>query len=396
MNIEPDNNLNDNNNLNNTNNNGGDFRSVPYNMMVLYIFVIALSVSIVIATIMITYRYFYGPDDSEDYQTSYTEDGRSELLEDEDETEEPLSNAISINGVYVEGYTNETQNSINLVVIDENTIANTVDNNIENNVVTDTNTTSQNTTEINTTVPEVAELPKEVILKKHNYNNVLANLLPKYTKDTKAKVKGVYYSDEKQVFLTFDDGPSKVTPEILDVLKKYNVKATFFVMGRNVDLNPEITKRAYQEGHYIANHSYSHEYSKVYSSVRSVIDEYNKTEKAIQNAIGVSNYHSYLFRFPGGSSGGHYDTLKTKAKAMLDKVGVAYTNWNCMTGDAEGENTVDKQLKTLYETAEDETSLVILMHDASDKKVTVETLPKIIEHYQSLGYEFKTYYEIMK
>lgn len=386
--MEPDNNLNGNGNNN-------DFRSVPYNMVVLYIFVIALSVSIVIATIMITYRYFYGPDDTEDYQSSYTEDGRSELLEEDIEPVEPIQNAIAINGVLVEGYTNEIQNDandVNVAAIDQNVITNDVENNTlvidENQIINDTNNI----------VPEqqIVEQPKPTILKKHNYSEILANLLPKYTEDTKSKVKGVYSSDEKQVFLTFDDGPSKLTPEILDILKKYNVKATFFVMGRNVDLHPEITKRAYMEGHFIANHSYTHEYSQVYASVQSVMNEYNRTEKAIQNAIGISNYHSYLFRFPGGSSGGHYDSLKSKAREMLDKAGVAYTNWNCMTGDAEGKKTVESQLKTLYETAGDETSLVILMHDASDKDATVQALPSIIEHYQGLGYEFKTYYEIMK
>jgi len=391
--MEPENN---NNNLpdNSSSGNNNEFKNVPGNMIIFYVFVIILSVSIVVATILITYRYFYGPDDSEDYQSAYTEDGRSELLEGNNIETVETQNAISINGMYVDGYTNEleTTNEINIVILDENLIGNNVQNVVVNNVE---DNTLVNETVANNTVQEEVAVKKESLLKKHDFNVVLTNLMPKYTKDTKSKVKGVYSSDEKQIFLTFDDGPSKLTPEILDILKQYNVKATFFVMGRNVDLHPEITKRAYEEGHFIANHSYTHEYSKLYSSVQNVVNEYNRTEKAIQDAIGVSAYHSYLFRFPGGSSGGHYDSLKARARETLDKLGVAYTNWNCMTGDAEGKNTVEAQLKTLYETAEDETSLVILMHDASDKKATVETLPKIIEHYQALGYEFKTYYEIM-
>src|SRR5699024_2159985 len=115
-----------------------------------------------------------------------------------------------------------------------------------------------------------------------NFDKSLASLLPKYTEETKSKVKGVYSSDEKQVFLTFDDGPSNITNEVLDVLKKYNIKATFFVLGSNVDLKPEITKRAYEEGHYIANHGYTHKYSSIYANPRNVIEEYDKTEKSIQ------------------------------------------------------------------------------------------------------------------
>lgn len=366
--------------------------------IVFYVLVVLLSIAIIISTILISYRYFYGPAGSDDYVASGYGNGRSELLNQNSEIPEEIvpQNSLSIGGSTVDGY--ETQNTIsntvtsngmNLAVVQNYTVPEQQAPIIEQNTVVD------NSNNTNTVVPEQV-VTEEKELPKHDFDKNLAALLPKYDETTQSKVRGIYSSDEKQIFLTFDDGPSKVTEQILDILEKYNVKATFFVLGSNVDLNPEIAKRAYQEGHYIANHGYTHKYSSIYADPRNVLAEYEKTEAAIQNAIGVKNYNSYLFRFPGGSSGGYYATVKAKARELLDNSNVAYTNWNCLTGDSEGENTVQKQLDRLYESAGDSASLVVLMHDAGDKKVTVEALPKIIEHYQSLGYEFKTYYDIMK
>ena len=99
-------------------------------------------------------------------------------------------------------------------------------------------------------------------------------------------VDDIYNGEEgKRVFLTFDDGPSiSVTPHILDTLKKYNIKATFFVLGNRVSDNAELIKREYNEGHYIANHGYSHRYDKIYASSKNVLKEYNKTEQEIKKA----------------------------------------------------------------------------------------------------------------
>ncbi len=105
-------------------------------------------------------------------------------------------------------------------------------------------------------------------------------------------------------FLTFDDGPSStVTPKILDTLKQENIKATFFVLGTMVKSNSDILKREQEEGHYIANHGYSHVYNKVYANENKPLEEYNKTNKLIQEALGDISYQTNVFRFPGGSVG---------------------------------------------------------------------------------------------
>lgn len=221
--------------------------------------------------------------------------------------------------------------------------------------------------------------------------------LPELTEKGKENMAKIYKSDKKRVFLTFDDGPSKaVTIPILDLLKQENIKATFFVLGSRVELYPDIVKREYEEGHYIANHGYSHMYSQIYSSVQSVLDEYNKTNDAVRSAIGVKEYNSHLFRFPGGVPGGRYAQLKKEAVAELDKNNIAHVDWNALTGDAEGKTSVNELIEELQKTMGEKNSLVILMHDAGNKKTTYEALPTVISMLREKGYEFKSFYDIIK
>ena len=211
------------------------------------------------------------------------------------------------------------------------------------------------------------------------------------------QIKNIYNGEEgKRVFLTFDDGPSEtVTPKILEILDKYDIKATFFVLGCNVKSHPEIVKQAYEAGHYIANHGYSHKYSKIYKDSNSVIDEYNKTEQAIREAIGDANYSSHLFRFPGGSYGGPYEDIKKKARKQLNNEGIAYLDWSALTYDAEGADTKEEIINNLKETLNGWDNVVILMHDAPDKKITYQTLEDVIKYLQEKGYAFKNIYDLM-
>lgn len=230
----------------------------------------------------------------------------------------------------------------------------------------------------------------------HDIESLKASLiLPQFNENGYNEVRDIYFSEEKQVYLTFDDGPSKsVTPQILDILKENDVKATFFVLGARVDLYPETLKRAFEEGHYIANHGYSHKYSKIYENKDTVFQEYVECENSIRNAIGNPDFNSYLFRFPGGSSGGKYEDIKAEAREHFRNYGIAYTNWNCLTGDAEGKDTKEECIQEFLNTKEGRTSLVLLMHDSNDKTQTVEALPEIIQHLKNEGYTFKTFYEI--
>ena len=220
---------------------------------------------------------------------------------------------------------------------------------------------------------------------------------PVLTDEGRKNIENIYKSDKKVAYLTFDDGPSPVTESILDTLKQEKVKATFFVLGSNIDYRKEMVKRMYDEGHYVANHGYSHVYSKIYASPEAVLEEYNKTNEKIRDAIGNPEYNSHLFRFPGGLPGGKYAALKQEAKELLNQNDIVHVDWNTLNGDAETNDlSPEFELQRLSETVGEKNSIVVLMHDAAHKSVTAETLPQIIAALREKGYEFKNFYSIIK
>ena len=246
-------------------------------------------------------------------------------------------------------------------------------------------------------IDENVEPVQRISLVPHDIAKLTEKQIPVFNENGIQEIKDIYLSEEKQVYLTFDDGPSKdITPQILDILKQYDVKATFFVLGARVELYPETLKREYDEGHYIANHGYSHIYSKIYTSADTTFEEYAQTEQCIKNALGNQDYNTYLFRFPGGSSGGRYEKRKAEARELFNSYGIAFTNWNCLTGDAENKTTKEACFNELIRTKGDQNSLIVLMHDANDKQQTVDALPEIIEYFKNEGYTFKNFYEIFK
>ena len=221
--------------------------------------------------------------------------------------------------------------------------------------------------------------------------------IPKLTEQGKENIKNIYHTDKKVAYLTFDDGPSNNTHQILDILKQNNIKATFFVLGSQVEIFPETTNRIYNEGHYIANHGYSHKYSEIYQSPEQVLNEFNQCNQIVAKTINVPEYNSHLFRFPGGSVGGKYAELKKQAITVLEQNNILHIDWNALTGDSEKVNPTEEYLMdNLQKTTEGKNSLVILMHDAQAKKITTETLPKVIEYLQQQGYSFESFYYIIK
>lgn len=238
---------------------------------------------------------------------------------------------------------------------------------------------------------------KEQQKKKEEEEKAKQAKIPKLTEEGKNNVDNIYKSDTKRAFLTFDDGPSEVTNQILDTLKQEKVKATFFVLGSNVKTLPNVVKRIYDEGHYIANHGYSHVYSKIYASPQTVLDEFNQCNDAVKEAIQVPEYNSHLFRFPGGLAGGKYATIKNEANELLKQNEVMHVDWNSLTGDAETNNlSIEFELQRLRETSEGKNSLIILMHDAQAKKTTADALPNIIAYLKEQGYKFESFYNIIK
>lgn len=193
--------------------------------------------------------------------------------------------------------------------------------------------------------------------------------------------------NKKEVFITFDDGPTKgITSEILDILKKYNVKATFFVIGKMADKNSDLLIREKNEGHYIANHSFSHDYKYLYSSPVNFVEDISKADAELKKIL--PGYSSKLIRFPGGSFGKEREDYRQAITAA----GYHYVDWNAINGDAEGDGKLpaDKLLERLKQTSQGKDHVVVLMHDAPLKQATVQALPKILEYFKANGYMFKT------
>ena len=221
--------------------------------------------------------------------------------------------------------------------------------------------------------------------------------LPQLTEQGKNNLANIYNSETKRVFLTFDDGPSKsVTIPILDILKRENIKATFFLLGSRVDLYPEIVKRQYDEGHYLASHGYSHVYAQIYNSPYSVLDEYNKCLTSIRNAIGTNEFNPHLFRFPGGYKGGKYFPIKEQAAVLLEQNGILNIDWNALTADSAGAKTTEEFIAELEKEVPKYNSVVVLMHDAGTKQATADALPTIIQYFKDRGFVFENFYSIIK
>lgn len=203
---------------------------------------------------------------------------------------------------------------------------------------------------------------------------------------------------KKRCYLTFDDGPTEnITPQILDVLRRYNVKATFFEVGSLIKANPDVARRVYEEGHLIANHSNGHNYEKLYASTESFINEINECYEIIKSVTGEAEPFK-LIRFPGGSyksSADSYSPVKQECKTVLKENGFYYCDWNSLTGDAEGKKkNASELLAYLKQNLDTSESTVVLMHDAAAKQNTADALASVIEYLMSEGYTFHRLDEI--
>ncbi len=270
--------------------------------------------------------------------------------------------------------------------INSNTSENTSDENKDSDISTNTseeiNTSNTSNDVVSEGTPvDVPSSNETSTLSEEQYNNIIH----------------IYKnSEQKTVYLTFDDGPSKnITPLILDLLDKENIKATFFLLGTNVESNPEIVKREYSGGHYIANHGYSHKYSEIYANTDTILNDYLLCEQAIKNALNNQNFSTNVYRFPGGSSGGKYNDIKLAGKEVLKQNNIAYLDWNALTYDAEGTPTHESILENLRKTVGNKETVVLLMHDSSSKILTYETLSEVISFFKENGYTFKTLYDTL-
>lgn len=189
-------------------------------------------------------------------------------------------------------------------------------------------------------------------------------------------------ADTRKVYLTFDDGPSANTEKILAILDEYQVKATFFVTGREDEASLKLYKEITDRGHTIGMHSYSHKYSILYRSLWSFRRDFNRIQEKIKQVCGIK---CRLYRFPGGSSNQVSDTPMTEFIRYLNEKNVTYFDWNVECGDASSKQfTTDMMVENVMNDVVKHRTSVVLMHDASDKAKTVEALPVILKKLRAM------------
>ncbi len=183
--------------------------------------------------------------------------------------------------------------------------------------------------------------------------------------------------EERRVYLTFDDGPSKNTKKILRVLDKYHIKATFFLTGREDEQSLELYREIAQRGHSIGMHSYTHKYEEIYDSVKAFEKDLTRIRNLIQETAGVE---CSLYRFPGGSSNQVSKLEMQEFIKVLKEKEITYFDWNVECGDATYHDYTVKELvdNVMQDVVKYRTS-VVLMHDAENKTNTVKALSVIIE-----------------
>lgn len=191
--------------------------------------------------------------------------------------------------------------------------------------------------------------------------------------------------ETRKVYLTFDDGPSENTAKILDILKEKNVKATFFVIGKEDEESKALYQRIVAEGHTLGMHSFSHKYSVIYDSLDAFEEDMNHLRSYLSEITGVE---PDIMRFPGGSKNQVSNTDMTEFIRYLNEEGITYYDWNVASGDATSQAyTADELVQNVMTDVVKYKTSIVLMHDAATKGTTVEALGPMIDQLQAMGVE---------
>lgn len=190
---------------------------------------------------------------------------------------------------------------------------------------------------------------------------------------------------KKRVYLTFDDGPSIYTGQILDILAANDVKATFFVIAREDEAYWDYYNRILDEGHVLGMHSYTHNYSQVYASLESFENDVDQLSEFLYERTGE---YPTIYRFPGGSSNSVSQVPMEECIAYLNEKGITYYDWNALNGDAvTNELSTDKLIENIMTSVRQNNTSIVLMHDIPSRHNTVESLQKLIDILKEEGYE---------
>lgn len=194
--------------------------------------------------------------------------------------------------------------------------------------------------------------------------------------------------DRKIAYLTFDDGPSENTYQVLDILEKYDIKGTFFIVGSAIKKKNEASlERMVHEGHTIGIHTYSHKCNEIYCSVERFLDDFNTVYQQIYDITGE---RVNIYRFPWGSNNSFSKNIKDALMDEMERRGFTCYDWNVDTNDSVGRPSAYSILRNIRKDIKRQDHPIILMHDSSINDLSVQILPDVIKLLQELGYTFDT------
>ena len=197
--------------------------------------------------------------------------------------------------------------------------------------------------------------------------------------------------------LTFDDGPSELTPQILDILANHKIKAGFFLIGEEITKEREdIVKRLKQEGHMVGIHTYCHKQNVIYASQVSFEEDFLKVQRRIQEVLDQDDG---IYRFPWGSMNRQLKCLYPELSKWVTNQGYSFYDWNVSAEDSVGTTSCYRILHNIQTSMKNKIgkeNIVVLMHDSSTMKKTVEALPQIISMIEERGYTFARLDELEK
>lgn len=234
----------------------------------------------------------------------------------------------------------------------------------------------------------MAEQPEDIRVPDTEKKQTGSDSSQKDHTDTEGIVTGIDQPDNMaesgdipEVYLTFDGSPCNNTNDVLDVLKTYGVKATFFVVGDDSDEMKEVYKRIADEGHTLGMHSFSNKYSTIYASTEAFENDFNKLSDYLEDVTGTK---SLYYRFPGGSSNEISNVDMAEFVRVLNKKNIAYFDWNVSAGDTASDYTVSDIVENVTSGVARYKTSVVLLHDGDNKSTTVEALGPLIEALQKM------------
>lgn len=193
---------------------------------------------------------------------------------------------------------------------------------------------------------------------------------------------------KKIAYLTFDDGPSELTPKYLDILKRHHAKATFFLIGQQIEGDmKEVVRRQIQEGHELGIHTYTHESGKIYQSADSYYEDVCKVRDLLQEEF---QYKSSIWRFPWGSANCYICNFKKDIVGRLQGEALEYVDWNVSGEDSVGFPDSSTIMANIRKNVFEMESPVILLHDSGSNQATLDTLESVITMLEQEGYQFST------